>query len=105
MLKAKEQEKLAELFKMLGEPNRLAIALCCCKGPCSVSDIAEKVKISNTLTSHHLRLLRAARVLQPVRKGKQVFYALADDHVRDMMENMVEHISEHHEVTKPRRTK
>jgi ArsR family transcriptional regulator, lead/cadmium/zinc/bismuth-responsive transcriptional repressor len=47
--------------------------------------------------SHHLRLLRAARLLKAGRRGKQVFYSIADSHVREMLTSMIEHLIEPHE--------
>jgi ArsR family transcriptional regulator len=44
--------------------------------------------------SHHLRLLRAGRILRAERHGKQVFYAPADEHVRCVLSDMVAHVAE-----------
>ena len=52
---------LAETFRLLGDPSRLRIMLCCMKGSSSVGDIAETLELSQSLVSHHLRLLRGAR--------------------------------------------
>ena len=48
--------------------------------------------------SHHLRLLRAARLLHAERQGRQVFYQVTDDHVRRMLGNMVDHVAEDHDL-------
>ncbi len=56
--------QVAELFSLLGDPNRLRIVLACLDGPRSVGEIAEAVGASPSLTSHHLRLLRTARLLR-----------------------------------------
>jgi ArsR family transcriptional regulator len=44
--------------------------------------------------SHHLRLLRAARLLQADRRGRQVFYVVGDSHIRSMLTDMVDHVAE-----------
>ena len=62
---------------------------------CSV--MARRLGLSQSLVSHHLRLLRAARFLKARRKGKQMFYSIADCHVREMLTNMIEHLAEPHE--------
>jgi DNA-binding transcriptional ArsR family regulator len=85
---------LAETFHMLGEPNRLRIVLACLKAPVSVGVLADELGISPSLVSHHLRLLRAARLLAGRREGKRVFYAPADDHVRSVVRNMFDHVAE-----------
>jgi ArsR family transcriptional regulator, lead/cadmium/zinc/bismuth-responsive transcriptional repressor len=46
--------------------------------------------------SHHLRLLRAARIVKAERQGKQVFYAAADQHISRVLADMLEHITEEH---------
>ncbi|MFG1487739.1 metalloregulator ArsR/SmtB family transcription factor [Oceanospirillum sp. HFRX-1_2] len=85
---------LAETFRLLGDPSRLRILFYCLNEPKSVGDIAEQLDLSQTLVSHHLRLLRGARLVIGERRSRQVFYALADDHVRDMLKDMVVHINE-----------
>jgi DNA-binding transcriptional ArsR family regulator len=88
---------LAEMFRLLGEPNRLSIVASCLDGPLSVGAITSRLGLSQSLVSHHLRLLRAARLLKAGRRGKQIFYSIADWHVREMLTNMIEHLAEPHE--------
>ena len=85
---------LAEMFRIMGDASRLRIIITCLDGPICVSDIAERLRLSQSLVSHHLRLLRAARVLRAERQGKQVFYAPADDHIRCVLEDMMAHVAE-----------
>lgn len=85
---------LAEMFRLMGDPSRLKIITACLLAPMCVSDIAAKYGLSPTLVSHHLRLLRAARVLRADRRGKQVFYVAADDHVKRVIYDMAEHVCE-----------
>jgi DNA-binding transcriptional ArsR family regulator len=89
--------QLSEIFKLLGDPTRLRIAMLCLHERVSVGAIAERLDLSVSLVSHHLRLLRAARILRAKREGKQVFYAAADHHVRRILDDMSAHISESHE--------
>lgn len=86
---------LADLFRLLGDPSRLRIVVSCLKTPLAVSDIAEQLGLSVSLVSHHLRLLKGARLVRADRQGKQVFYGADDIHIRRMVEDMVEHIAEH----------
>ena len=94
MLTADQTSGLAEMFRLLGEPNRLSIVASCLDGPLSVGEISSRLALSQSLVSHHLRLLRAARLLKAGRRGKQVFYSIPDSHVRDMLTNMIEHLAE-----------
>jgi DNA-binding transcriptional ArsR family regulator len=86
---------LADLFRLLGDASRLRIVVSCLKTPLAVSDIADRLGLSVSLVSHHLRLLKGARLVRAERQGKQVFYAADDDHVRRMVEDMVTHVAEH----------
>ena len=86
--------QLADLFSLMGDTSRLRIILCCLHEPISVSDIAENTALSQSLVSHHLRLLKAARMVRAERRGKQVFYIAADQHVQCVIQDMVAHISE-----------
>jgi DNA-binding transcriptional ArsR family regulator len=86
--------ELADLFRLLGDPTRLRIVLTCLDAPTPVGEIADRLDLSASLVSHHLRLLRAARIVRSERHGKQVFYAAADDHVRCVVVDMLEHVAE-----------
>jgi ArsR family transcriptional regulator, lead/cadmium/zinc/bismuth-responsive transcriptional repressor len=94
MLTADQANQLAEMFRLLGEPNRLGIVANCLDRPLNVGEITARLSLSQSLVSHHLRLLRAARLLKAGRRGKQVYYSIADGHVREMLTNMIEHIAE-----------
>lgn len=83
--------QMAEMFRLLGEPNRLSLVYACLEQARSVQDLAEDTDISMSLASHHLRLLRSARLLRAERRGKQVFYVAADAHLRRVLMDMAEH--------------
>jgi len=86
-----EIETLAGMFRMLGDGTRLRILLLCAEGETPVGDIARRLSLSQSLVSHHLRLL-----LRGERRGRNVFYALADAHVRRMIADMRAHAREPH---------
>lgn len=85
---------LAETFRLLGDPTRLRILFFCLESPRAVGDIAASLDLSQSLVSHHLRLLRGARLVRGTRQAKQVFYELADKHVSDMLVDMAHHVCE-----------
>jgi DNA-binding transcriptional ArsR family regulator len=87
-------DEVADLFHLLGDPTRLRIVLACLAQPTAVGDIAAALDLSSSLVSHHLRLLRAARIVKAERHGKQVFYAAADAHISTLLSTMFEHIEE-----------
>jgi DNA-binding transcriptional ArsR family regulator len=86
--------ELADLFRLLGDGTRLRIVLSCLAAPANVGDIAARVGASPSLVSHHLRLLRAARLVRSERRGRQIFYSPRDEHVQCVIEDMVAHVTE-----------
>jgi len=88
--------ELADIFRLLGDATRLRVVLTCLAGPTAVGDIAGKLDLSSSLVSHHLRLLRAARLVRAERQGKQVFYAAADQHISGVLADMLDHLAEPH---------
>jgi DNA-binding transcriptional ArsR family regulator len=86
--------QLADLFHLLGDATRLRIVMSCLERPIAVGDIAAGLTLSSSLVSHHLRLLRAARIVKAERQGKQVFYSAADAHISGLLADMFEHIAE-----------
>ena len=88
---------IAETYRLMGDPTRLRILLACLTGPIAVGEIAQSVGASQSLVSHHLRLLRAARLVRGTRRNKQVFYQTADAHIAHMLADMVAHAMEEDE--------
>jgi len=87
-------QPIAEMFRLLGDPTRLRILLACLDAPHSVGEIAARAGASQSLASHHLRLLRNARLVKGTRDARQIFYQAADQHVRRMLANVIEHSAE-----------
>ena len=87
---------LAEMFRLLGDGTRLAIVIACLDGPRAVAAIADPPGAPPSLVTHQLPLLPPARPLRAERRGKQVFYAAADDHIRCVLTDMIEHVTESH---------
>jgi ArsR family transcriptional regulator, lead/cadmium/zinc/bismuth-responsive transcriptional repressor len=85
---------LAEMFRLMGDASRLRIVLACLDTVLCVGDIAQQTGLSPSLVSHHLRLLRAGRVVRAERQGRQIFYTAADRHIRSVVTDMVEHLGE-----------
>lgn len=84
--------EVAEILRTLGEPSRLRILLTCLAEPASVGEIAERAGIPRSLTSHHLRMLRASRLLRATRNGKQIIYKPVDDRVRCIVIDLAAHV-------------
>lgn len=84
---AQATEEVAEVFRLLGEPTRMRILyalrdaaeLCVC-------DLALTVDASETAVSHAMRLLRASGIVRNRRQGRLIYYCLADDRVRRLLD-------------------
>jgi len=85
---------MAETFKALGDPARAKILYALSLGELCVCDLAAIVGISDSGVSHQLRILRAMQLVSYRREGRQVFYTLADDHVRTLLAQGFEHVEE-----------
>jgi ArsR family transcriptional regulator len=87
----------AAMFRALADPERLRLLVRLAAGEASVSDLAGGHKL--TTVSARLKLLLAARLVRRRREARQIFYALADQHVIDLVANAMDHVSERHEPT------
>lgn len=94
VLTAPQSAQLAEIFKLLADPTRLRIVFACLDRAVAVGDIAAELALSGSLVSHHLRLLKASRVVRAERQGKHVFYIASDDHIRSVLKQMAVHVGE-----------
>lgn len=83
---------LADVFGLLGEPSRMRTLIALLHGSMCVRDLAAVVGLSESAMSHSLRLLRAHRVVNVHRDGRVAHYALADTHVRALLELGLAHI-------------
>ena len=85
---------LADLYKIFGDSTRIRILYVLYDTELCVCDIAEMLGMTLSAISHQLRILRAAKLVVARREGKTVFYTLADDHVRTILADGIEHIHE-----------
>jgi DNA-binding transcriptional ArsR family regulator len=86
-----DMSDLAELFKVLADETRVKIVYILSKEELCVCDIATILSTTVSNISHHLRVLRGARLVKFRREGKQVFYSLDDDHVLNIIKEGFDH--------------
>jgi DNA-binding transcriptional ArsR family regulator len=94
-------EALAETFKALGDPTRVRVLDALSHGELCVCDLAQLVELSQSATSHQLRVLRALRLVRSRRAGRMVFYTLDDRHIVTLFRQGLRHVEE--AAVKPRR--
>lgn len=85
---------LAELFKTLSDPTRIRIMDALAKSEFCVCDLAELLELSQSATSHQLRVLRNSDLVKYRRDGKMVYYSVHDSHVSELYRQGLEHIDE-----------
>ncbi len=89
-----ELEALAELFFQASDPTRLTLLLMLGAREHCVCELAAGTSVSVSAVSHQLRKLRSAGLVASRRRGRHVFYALADDHVAQLLAVALEHVRE-----------
>ncbi len=85
---------LAELFKIFGDSTRIRILFVLLEAEVCVCDLADMLNMTQSAVSHQLRILKQSKLIKNRREGKSIFYSLADDHVRTIIAQGLEHILE-----------
>ena len=85
---------LSDFFKLFADATRVSILFALDGREMCVCDIAELLRMTKSAVSHQTKILRQAHLVKFRKCGKNVFYSLADDHVRDIIEKALEHIKE-----------
>ena len=92
LLKEQTFAHLADLFSALSDPTRLRIISVLLENEMNVGDIAAQLGMTESAVSHQLRGLRQMRLVRSRKDGRQVFYALDDDHVAKLYRMGLDHV-------------
>lgn len=84
---------LAETFTALSDPTRVRILFALSDRELCVFDLARLLGLTGSAISHQLRLLRGQRLVRYRKEGKAAYYSLDDDHIRNLLEECVKHVS------------
>ena len=87
---------LGDLFKVFGDTTRIKILYSLFESELCVCAIAELLGMTQSAISHQLKVLKDAKLVCSRRAGKTIFYSLADDHVRLIIDQGYNHITEEH---------
>jgi DNA-binding transcriptional ArsR family regulator len=85
---------VAETFRALGDPTRVRILHALTATELCVCELAGIVGLSESAVSHQLRVLRSLRIVRSRRRGRMVFYALDDYHIKDLFAQALRHVEE-----------
>jgi ArsR family transcriptional regulator, lead/cadmium/zinc/bismuth-responsive transcriptional repressor len=94
-------DALSETFRALGDPTRVRVLDALSHGELCVCDLAQLIGLSQSATSHQLRLLRTLRLVRSRRAGRMVFYTLDDRHIVTLFRQGLRHVEE--AAAKPRK--
>lgn len=97
LLTMTQAQHMAEFFGVLADPNRLRLLSALAKQELCVCDLAAALKMSESAVSHQLRVLRATRLVNYRKEGRNVYYSLADHHVLNLYQEVHAHLS-HSEI-------
>jgi ArsR family transcriptional regulator len=92
LLKQQTSTHLADLFSALSDPTRLRIISVLLENELNVGDIATQLTMTESAVSHQLRGLRQLRLVRSRKHGRQVYYALDDDHVAKLYRLGLDHV-------------
>ncbi|MBQ9392184.1 MAG: helix-turn-helix transcriptional regulator [Lachnospiraceae bacterium] len=85
---------LADLYKVFGDYSRIRIMYILLQEELCVQDIADALGMTQSAVSHQLKTLKQNKLVKARRDGKSIFYSLADDHVRIILDMGREHLEE-----------
>lgn len=91
LLSARTARSVAETMQALATPSRVRILSRLGVGPCSVGELAGDIGMEQPAVSQQLRVLRHLGLVVGERDGRQVIYALHDEHVRSLLSEAVSH--------------
>jgi ArsR family transcriptional regulator, lead/cadmium/zinc/bismuth-responsive transcriptional repressor len=94
MATRQELADLAELFKALGDNTRIRILNALQHSELCVCDLVNIIDMTQSAVSHQLRVLRAAKIVKYRKEGKNVYYSLDDQHIRQLLNDGLEHVNE-----------
>ena len=91
-----EQEirRLSDFYKVFGDPTRMRILFVLLSSEACVCGLAKALNMTDSAVSHQLRILRDSRLVTSRREGKSVVYSLADDHIRTIVRQGLDHVEE-----------
>lgn len=94
VLSTEKAQRMAEVFSLLGDTNRLRIVSLLAVKELCVCDLAAILDMSESAVSHQLRALRTMRLVRYHKRGRKVFYRLQDNHVLNLYQSVAEHLDE-----------
>ena len=86
--------ELSDFFKVMGDGTRIRLLWALEEAEMCVNDLAVLLDMTKSAVSHQLKILRTAKLVKAEKRGKNVYYALNDNHVKVILEMAQEHVME-----------
>ncbi len=86
--------ELSDFFKVMGDGTRIQLLWALEQSEMCVGDLAVLLNMTKSAVSHQLKVLRTAKLVKALKKGKNVYYSLDDNHVKTILEKALEHVCE-----------
>lgn len=94
LLNNEDRRKVSNLFKVISDPTRIDILYLLKDQVLNVTEIKDHLKMSQSAISHQLRVLKDVNLVKDERKGKNIYYSLADNHVYEIFNQTIDHVKE-----------
>ena len=85
---------LSDFFKVMGDSTRIRLLWALEEAEMCVNDLAVLLDMTKSAVSHQLKILRTAKLVKAEKRGKNVYYSLADNHVKVVLEMALDHVRE-----------
>ena len=86
--------ELSDFFKVMGDGTRIQLLWALEESEMCVGDLACLLNMTKSAVSHQLKVLRVAKLVKALKKGKNVYYSLDDGHIKSILEKALEHVQE-----------
>ena len=85
-------QMIARFFQVLADPTRVRMVKALADAEWCVSDLTEALGMDQPAVSHQLKYLRDMGLVRWTKKGRHVYYSLADNHLRDILVSSIAHL-------------
>ena len=94
LVSERDIDDMSQIFSMFGDTTRLKIMNALFTHELCVTDLASLLEMSTSAISHQLANLKKTKLVTTKKKGKNVYYSLADEHIINIFKMALEHIHE-----------
>jgi DNA-binding transcriptional ArsR family regulator len=90
----KDLYELSDFFKVMGDGTRIQLLWALEESDMCVGDLAVLLDMTKSAISHQLKVLRMSKLVKAHKQGKNVYYSLDDEHIKDILEKALDHVKE-----------